>query len=209
MDDQNTSAKWECRQSSILMPPRVAKILNQENHVSTTQWLPEDVWKDLNFMVGLSSSLYLKVMRCVCGLEKWYHILKPEEATKLYSNHFIKVRRMFFERCVNKAVERMEVKGGIRLSIREVFCVSYRELRSIHCKKEWLRIKLICVGCDPPKPLSLASLVNLGTRVLLRGVVLSHPEIFGFQDMIKIKNKTTIFSHIKIFSTFIFSSQRI
>ena len=82
-DDQDTSAKWECRQSPILMPPRVAKILNQENHVSTTQWLPEDVWKDLNFMVGLSSSLYLKVMRCVCGLEKWYHILKPEEVTKL------------------------------------------------------------------------------------------------------------------------------
>ena len=131
-DDQDTSAKWECRQSPILMPPRVAKILNQENHVSTTQWLPEDVWKDLNFMVGLSS----KVMRCVCGLEKWYHILKPEEATKLYSNHFIKVRRMFFERCVNKAVERMEDKGGIRLSIREVFCVSYQELRRMHCKKE-------------------------------------------------------------------------
>ena len=177
-DDQDTSAKWECRQSPILMPPRVAKILNQENHVSTTQWLPEDVWKDLNFMVGLSSSLYLKVMRCVCGLEKWYHILKPEEATKLYSNHFIKVRRMFFERCVNKAVERMEVKGGIRLSIREVFCVSYQELRRIHCKKEYLRRKLMCVGWYPYKPLSLANLVNLRTRFLFRGVVLSHPEIF-------------------------------
>ena len=81
-DDQDTSAKWECRQSPILMPPRVAKILNQENHVSTTQWLPEDVWKDLNFMVGLSLSLYLKVMRCVCGLEKWYHILKPERSNQ-------------------------------------------------------------------------------------------------------------------------------
>ena len=42
------------------------------------------------------------------------------------------------------------------------------------------------------KLLSLASLVNLGTRFLLRGVVLSHPEIFEFQDVIK--NKTTIFS---------------
>jgi len=52
---------------------------------------------------------------------------------------------------------------------------------------------LICVGCCPPKPLSLASLVNLRTRFLLRGVVLSHPEIFEFQDVIKIKNKTTIF----------------
>jgi hypothetical protein len=42
--------------------------------------------------------------------------------------------------------------------------------------------------------LSLAGLVNLGTRFLLRGVVLSHPEIFEFQNVIKIKNKTTIFS---------------
>ena len=42
--------------------------------------------------------------------------------------------------------------------------------------------------------LSLANLLNLGTRFLLRGVVLSHPEIFEFQDVIKIKNKTIIFS---------------
>ena len=96
---------------------------------------------------------------------------------------------MFFERCANEAVERMEVKGGDRLSTREVFCVSHQELRSIHCKKEQLRRKLMCIGCYPPKPLSLASLVNLGARFLLRGVVLSHPEIFGFQDVIKIKNK--------------------
>ena len=101
---------------------------------------------------------------------------------------------MFLERCANEAVDRMEVKGEIRLSIHEVLCVSYQELRSVHCKKEWLRRKLICVGCYPPKPLSLASLVNLGARFLLRGVVLSHPEIFEFQDVIKIKNKTTIFS---------------
>ena len=46
----------------------------------------------------------------------------------------------------------------------------------------------MCVGWYPPKPLSLANLVNLGTRFLLRGVVLSHPEIFEFQDVIKIKN---------------------
>ena len=59
-----------------------------------------------------------------------------KETTKLYSNQFIKVRRMFLERCANEAVDRMEVKGGIRLSIREVFCVSYQELRSVHCKKE-------------------------------------------------------------------------
>ena len=32
-DDQDTSAKQECRQSPILMPPQVAKILNQEEHV--------------------------------------------------------------------------------------------------------------------------------------------------------------------------------
>ena len=99
---------------------------------------------------------------------------------------------MFFERCANEAVERMEVKGGIRLSTREAFCMSYQELRSIHFKNERPGKKVICVGCYPPKPLSLASLVNLGTRFLLRGVVLSHPEIFEFQDVIK--NKTTIFS---------------
>ena len=35
--------------------------------------------------------------------------------------------------------------------------------------------------------------------------VLSHPEIFGFQDVIKIKNKTTIFFVIlKIYPTLIF-----
>ena len=85
------------------------------------------------------------------------------------------------------------VKGGIRRSVREVFCMSYQELRSVNCKNERAGRKLICVGCYPPKPLSLASLVNLGTRFLLRGVVLSHPEIFGFQDVIKNKNKTTIF----------------
>ena len=59
-----------------------------------------------------------------------------KETIKLYSNHFIKVRRMFFERCANEAVERMEVKGGIRLNTREAFCMSYQELRRIHCKKE-------------------------------------------------------------------------
>ena len=94
----------------------------------------------------------------------------------------------------NEAVERMEVKGGDRLSTREVFCVSHQELRSIHCKKEQLRRKLMCIGCYPPKPLSLASLVNLGARFLLRGVVLSHPKIFEIQDVIKIKNKATFFS---------------
>ena len=63
-----------------------------------------------------------------------------------------------------------------------------------YCKDERPGKKIICVGCYTPKHLSLASLVNLGTRFLLRGVVLSHPEIFGFQDEIKIKNKTTILS---------------
>ena len=58
-----------------------------------------------------------------------------------------------------------------------------------HCENERPGRKLINVGCYPPKPLSLASLVNLGTRFLFRGVVLSHPEIFKFQDVIKIKNK--------------------
>jgi len=54
--------------------------------------------------------------------------------------------------------------------------------------------KLICVGNYPPKPLSHANLVNLGTRFRLRGVVLSHPKIFEFQDVNKIKNKTTFLS---------------
>ena len=76
---------------------------------------------------------------------------------------------MFFERCANEAVERMEVKGGIRLNTREAFCMSYQKLRSIRCKKERSEKKIICVGCYPHKPLSLASLVNLGTRFLLRG----------------------------------------
>ena len=52
-------------------------------------------------------------------------------------------------------------------------------------EEEMTEKKVMCVGCYPPKPLSLASLVNLGTRFLLRGAVLSHPEIFEFQDVIK------------------------
>ena len=103
-DDQDTSASWECCRSPILMPPRVTKIVKQEKHVSTMQCMPKDVWEDLNFMVGLSSPLYLKVMRCVWGLEKWYHILK---STKLYSNHFIKIQSNFFNRWANDAEERM------------------------------------------------------------------------------------------------------
>ena len=51
------------------------------------------------------------------------------------------------------------------------------------------------------------ALANLETRFCLRGVVLSHPEIFGFQDVIKIKNKSTIFS--EFFPTFIFLHREI
>ena len=65
MDDQDTSAKWECRQSPILMPPRVAKILKQDKHVSTKQRMPKDVWEDRNFMGGLISLLYLEVKGCL------------------------------------------------------------------------------------------------------------------------------------------------
>ena len=57
-----------------------------------------------------------------------------------------------------------------------------------------LEKKVIYVGFYSSKPLSHASLMNLGTRFLLWGVVLSQPEIFEFQDVIKIKNKTIIFS---------------
>ena len=133
-------------------------------------------------------------MTSIWRLERWYKTPSQKETIKLYSNRFIKVRRMFFERCANEAVERMEVKGGIRLNTREAFYMSYQELRSIRCKNERPGRKVICVGCYRPKSLSLASHVNLGTRFLLRGIVLSHPEIFEFQDVIKIKNKTTIFS---------------
>jgi len=64
-DDQDTSAKWECCQSPILMPPRVAKILKQDKHVSTKQRMPKDIWEDRNFMGGLISSLYLEVKGCL------------------------------------------------------------------------------------------------------------------------------------------------
>ena len=64
-DDQDTSAKWECRQSPILMPPRVAKILKQDKHVSTKQRMPKDIWEDRNFMGGLISSLYLELKGCL------------------------------------------------------------------------------------------------------------------------------------------------
>ena len=52
--------------------------------------------------------------------------------------------------------------------------------------------------CGDPRiqPGSLVSLSNMSKDVF-RGRVagnLSHPEIFGFQDVIKNKNKTTIFS---------------
>ena len=156
------------------------------------QWMPEDVWEDRNFIVGLCSSVYLKFKGCVRGFERWYKTPKLERSNPAL--FFIKARVKYSTNGPTKLRRELIVKGGIRSSVREVFFVSYRELRSIHCKKEWLRRKLICVGCCIPKPLSLASLVNLGTRFLLRGVVLSHPEIFEFQDVIKNKNKTTIFS---------------
>ena len=72
---------------------------------------------------------------------------------------------MFFERCVNKAVERMEVKGGIRLSIREVSGIKKNTLQEGITEKK----VNVCVGCYPPKPLSLANLVNLRTRFLFKG----------------------------------------
>ena len=50
-----------------------------------------------------------------------------KETTKLYSNHFIKVRRMFFERCANEVERGWIVKGRIRLSIREMFDVNCGE----------------------------------------------------------------------------------
>ena len=65
MDDQDTSTKWECRQSPILMPPRVAKILKQDKHVSTKHRMPKDIWEDQNFMGGLISSLYLELKGCL------------------------------------------------------------------------------------------------------------------------------------------------
>ena len=52
-------------QCSILMPPRVAKMLKQDKHVSTKQRMPKDIWEDQNFMGGLISSLYLEVKGCL------------------------------------------------------------------------------------------------------------------------------------------------
>ena len=59
-----------------------------------------------------------------------------KEAIHLYSNHFIKPRKKLFNRWANEARKELIVEGGIRPSVREVLCVSYQELRSIHCKKE-------------------------------------------------------------------------
>ena len=52
-------------QCSILMPPRVAKILKQDKHASTKQRMPKDIWEDQNFMGGLISSLYSEVKACL------------------------------------------------------------------------------------------------------------------------------------------------
>ena len=52
-------------QCSILMPPRVDKILKQDKHVSTKQRIPKDIWEDRNFMGGLILSLYLEVKGCL------------------------------------------------------------------------------------------------------------------------------------------------
>ena len=104
------------------------------------------------------------------------------------------------------------VTNGVRLSIHEVFVRVTRNqevcLRG-YCKMEWPGRQLICVGCYPPKSLFLASLVNLGMRLILRGVVLPHPEIFESQDVIKVKIKNNNFLIIlKIFNIH-FSSQGI
>jgi len=69
-------------QCSILMPPRVAKILKQDKHASTKQRMPKDIWEDQNFMGGLISSLYSEVKGCLWGLGRWYKTPKPERSNQ-------------------------------------------------------------------------------------------------------------------------------
>ena len=50
------------------------------------------------------------------------------------------------------------------------------------------------LGFPDPGKRSKHSLRSKSIGIKFPGGILSHPEIFGFQDLIKIKNKTTIFS---------------
>ena len=64
---------------------------------------------------------------------------RPQARKKQSSSFQITLSR--YEGCSSKDVPtklwtELIVKGGIRSSVREVFCVSYRELRSIRCNKE-------------------------------------------------------------------------
>ena len=66
-DDQDIQPNKDAinPQCSILMPPRVAKVLKQDKHASTKQRMPKDIWEDQNFMGGLISSLYSEVKGCL------------------------------------------------------------------------------------------------------------------------------------------------
>ena len=79
-DDQDTSAKWECRQSPILMPPRVAKILKAERYVSTMQRRFEDVCKDWNLWLDYVCYFTRKIRDVY--KEQWYNIPKPERSNQ-------------------------------------------------------------------------------------------------------------------------------
>ena len=118
---------------SILMPPRVAKILKQDKHASTKQRMPKDIWEDQNFMGGLISSLYSEVKACLWGLGGWYKTPKPERSNQAL---FKSLYQDMKDAPTKLRKEWIVKENGDRLSFREVFCVSLQELRSIHCKKE-------------------------------------------------------------------------
>ena len=64
---------------------------------------------------------------------------RPQAIKKQPSSIQITLSR--YEGCSSKDVptklwKEWKLREEIRLSIREVLCISYQELRSVHCKKE-------------------------------------------------------------------------
>ena len=97
---------------------------------------------------------------------------RPQVRKKQPSSIQITLSR--YEGCSSKDVPKIPrkeciVKNGVKIKYLWSILCELPGIKSIHCKKEWLRRKLICVENYPPKHLSHASLVNLGTRFLLRG----------------------------------------
>ena len=87
-----------------------------------------DVWEDLHFMGGLISSLYLEVKGCLWGLGRWYKTPKPERSNlALFKSRYQGTKEVLQKVDQRSWGKEHIVKGGLSLSIHEVFDMSCGE----------------------------------------------------------------------------------